>query len=118
MEFLVIAHDRTDDEALARRMVVRERRLAAARRAIRSCNVLFRGATLGEEGRMVGPITVVAFSARAAFEEWPRNAPYNKNGVWGRVEIHPYLAAVVADSGNGLKERVDGHHDRSTKKAP
>lgn len=41
MEFLVIAHDRTDDEALARRMVVRQWRLAAARRAIRSGNVLF-----------------------------------------------------------------------------
>jgi hypothetical protein len=48
MEFLVIAHDRTDDEALARRMVVRQWRLAAARRAIRSGNVLFGGATLGE----------------------------------------------------------------------
>ena len=32
MEFLIIAHDRTDDEALARRMMVRERHLAAARR--------------------------------------------------------------------------------------
>ena len=48
MEFLVIAHDRTDDEALARRMVARQWRLAAARRAIRSGNVLFGGATLGE----------------------------------------------------------------------
>lgn len=48
MEFLVIAHDRTDDEALARRMVVRQWRLAAARRAIRSGNVLFGGVTLGE----------------------------------------------------------------------
>ena len=66
MEFLVIAHDRTDDEALAQRMVVRERRLAAARRTIRSGNALFEGATRGEEGRMVGPMTVVSFPARAA----------------------------------------------------
>jgi uncharacterized protein YciI len=116
MGFLVIAHDRTDDEALARRMVVRERRLAAARRTIRSGNVLFGGATLGDEGRTVGSTTVVSFPARAAFAERPRNAPRNKNGVRESVEVHPYHVAVMADSGNGREKGVDGRRDQTTKK--
>jgi uncharacterized protein YciI len=116
MGFLVIAHERTDDEALARRMVVRERRLAAARRTIRSGNVLFGGATLGDEGRTVGSTTVVSFPARAAFAERPRNAPRNKDGVWESVEVHPYHVAEMADSGNGSEKGVDGRRDQTTKK--
>ena len=116
MGFLVIAHDRTDDEALARRMVVRERRLAAARRTIRSGNVPFGGATLGDEGRTVGSTTVVSFPARAAFAERPRNAPRNKNGVWESVEVHPYHVAEMADSGNGREIGVTGAAIRQRKR--
>ena len=115
MEFLVIAHDRTDDEALARRMVVRERHLAAARRTIESGNMLIGGAILDEEGRMVGSMTVVSFPDRTAFDHWLENVPYNKNGVWEKVEVYPYHVAVMTDSGNGVEER-DRHHDQITKK--
>jgi hypothetical protein len=69
MEFLVISHDRTDDEALARRMAVRERCRAAARRTERCGNVLSVGATLGEEGHMVGSTAVLSFPGRIAFHK-------------------------------------------------
>lgn len=69
MEFPVIAHDRTDHAALARRMVVRERCRAAARRTIRSGNVLSGGATLGEDGHMVGSTAVLSFPGRIAFHK-------------------------------------------------
>ena len=96
MQFLVLAHDHADDGALARRMVVRERHLAAARRTIKSGNMLIGGAILDEEGRMVGSMTVVSFADRAAFDEWLRNVPYMKNGIWEKVEVYPYHVAVMA----------------------
>jgi uncharacterized protein len=114
MKFLVIAHDHTDDEVLVRRMVVRERHLAAARRAIESGNMLIGGAILDEKGRMAGSMTVVSFPNRAAFDEWLRNVPYMKNNVWGRVEVYPYHVAVAAcpelgiEGGPGRHEAVPG----------
>ncbi|MCA1716723.1 MAG: YciI family protein [Actinobacteria bacterium] len=103
MQFLVIAHDHTDDEALVRRLVVRERHLAAARRTIESGNMLIGGAILDDEGRMVGSMTVVSFPDRATFDEWLRNVPYMKNNVWERVEVYPYHVAVMRD---GRREMV------------
>lgn len=96
MNFLVIARDHTDDEALVRRLVVRERHLAAARHTIESGNMLIGGAILDEEGRMVGSMTVVSFPDRDAFDEWLRNVPYMKNNIWEKVEVYPYHVAVAA----------------------
>lgn len=101
MEFLVIAHDRTDDEALARRMVVRERRLAAARRTIRSGNVLFGGTTLGEEGHMVGSTAVLSFPDRIAFHKWPAIGSPQQDRVLG-AERGPSSSGCRYD---GLWER-------------
>jgi len=107
MEFLVIANDHTDDAALARRMVVRERHLAAARSTIESGNMLIGGAILDEEGRMVGSMTVVSFPSRAAFDRWLKTVPYNKNGVWERVEVYPFHVAVTAWADPGKKEQSE-----------
>lgn len=115
MEFLVIAHDHTDHEALARRMVVRERHLTAARRAVASGNMLIGGATLDEEGRMVGSMAVVSFSDQGAFDEWLENVPYNKNGIWEKVEVYPCRVAVMPGAASGVEERADVRHDRITK---
>ena len=109
MRFLVIAHDHTDDEALVRRMVVRERHLAAARRTIESGNMLIGGAILDEAGRMVGSMTVVSFPDRAAFDEWLRNVPYMKNGIWERVEVYPYHVAVAAWPDPGAEGHAGNH---------
>ena len=107
MEFLVIAHDHTDDAALTRRMVVRERHSAASRRDIESGNMLIGGPILDGEGRMVGSMTVVSFPSRSAFDHWLKNVPYNKNGVWERVEVYPYHVAVTACADPGKRaERV------------
>lgn len=116
MEFLIIARDHTHDEALVRRMAVRERHLAAARRTVESGNMLIGGAILDEDGRMVGSMTVVSFPDRDDFDEWLKNVPYMKNNVWERVEAYPYHVAVIEGSENGAEERADRRHDQITKK--
>jgi uncharacterized protein YciI len=110
MQFLVIARDHTDDEALVRRLVVRERHLAAARRTVESGNMLIGGAILDDERRMVGFMTVVSFPDQAAFDEWLQNVPYMKNDVWEKIEVYPYHAAVTAGPDLSTAER-DGHHE-------
>ncbi len=113
--FLVVAHDHTDDEALVRRLVVRERHLAAARRAVESGNMLIGGAILDEEGRMVGSMSVVSFPDRAVFDEWLQGMPYMKNNIWERVEVYPYHVSVAAwPDGEGPAD----HHELAPNSEP
>jgi uncharacterized protein YciI len=95
MEFLVIAHDKTDADALARRMAIRDEHLEAARETIRSGAMLIGGAILDDAGRMVGSMTVLSMPDRAALDAWFRQVPYVRHGIWDRVEIHPFHVAVM-----------------------
>ena len=96
MNFLIIARERTDNEALVRRLVVRERHLAAARHSVESGNMLIGGAILDDEGRTVGSMSVVSFPDRDAFDEWLQNVPYMKNNIWKEVEVYPYHVAITS----------------------
>lgn len=117
MNFLVIARDYTDDEALVRRLVVRERHLAAARRSIESGNMLIGGAILDKEGRMLGSMTVVSFPDRDAFDEWLQNVPFMKNNIWKEVEVYPYHVAVMA-SPDPDERKQNGNHEAAPNPAP
>ena len=98
MQFLVIAYDRLDDQALARRLAVREEHLEAARRALEAGTMLIGGAILDDGGRMIGSMTVVSFSDRDLFDTWLAGVPYMVHGVWDRVEVLPYQTAVLQGS--------------------
>lgn len=95
MEFLVITYDKTDDEALSRRLVVRDEHIAAARRTIESGNMLIGGAICDDSSRMIGSMTVVSFPTREAFDAWLKAVPYMRHGIWDQVEVLPYQLAVM-----------------------
>lgn len=96
MQYLVIAHDSTEPDAEARRLAVRPDHLAAAHQTIASGNMLIGGAILDESQRMVGSMTVVDFPTQQAFDDWLRNVPYMKAGIWKQVEVRPFHLAVIA----------------------
>jgi uncharacterized protein YciI len=96
MQFLVIAYDKNDDQALQRRMAVREQHLEAARRSIEAGTMLIGGAILNDAGEMVGSMTVVSFPDRAGLDAWLHSVPYMRHGIWDRVEVKPYHVAVLA----------------------
>ncbi len=96
MQFLVIAYDKNDDQAVQRRQAVREKHLDAARRSIEAGTMLIGGAILNEAGEMVGSMTVVSFPDRAEFDAWLQSVPYMRHGIWDRVEVRPYHTAVLA----------------------
>jgi uncharacterized protein YciI len=96
MQFVVMAWDGTDEGALDRRLATRPRHLERIEPFVDSSNVLVGGAILDDDGRMIGSVLVMDFDTRDELDDWLRNDPYTTEGVWQRVDVRPYRAAVGA----------------------
>ncbi|HSC53113.1 MAG TPA: YciI family protein [Phnomibacter sp.] len=94
-QYVVIAKDGTDANALAHRMQVRPHHLTGASRLKANGNYVVGGATLNEAGQMDGSVMIVQFEDDAAFEQWYQNEPYIKEGVWQTIEVKPFKVANV-----------------------
>jgi uncharacterized protein YciI len=94
-QYLVIAHDGDDAEALPRRMAERPHHLAGAGKLKANGNLVVGGATLNEQGLMNGSVMIVQFETDEDFETWYRNEPYITGGVWQSVEVKPFRVADV-----------------------
>jgi len=93
MLYLVIAHDGTDEGALARRMAVREEHLAAARDLHESGVLQLGGALLSDELRMVGSAMVMEADSEVQLRATLEADPYRRGGAWQRFEIWPFRRA-------------------------
>lgn len=87
MQFLVIARDGND--ALERRLALREAHLAVANRLIESGNLLYGAATLDDAGRPSGSMEVVQFESREELDRWLAGEPFVTGKVWSSVEVTP-----------------------------
>jgi uncharacterized protein len=88
MQFMVIAYDGKDDEALDRRMAAREAHLTGFKERYDKGEFIFGSAILDEGGKMVGSIIVCDFPSRRALDEvWLKSEPYITGDVWREVEI-------------------------------
>jgi uncharacterized protein YciI len=96
MEFLVVARDGTDDEAIERRRRVRPTHLEAIAPRVEAGNILVGGAMLSEDGEMIGSMLLVDFPDRAAVDEWLKVDPYVTGDVWREIEVRPFRTAVGA----------------------
>lgn len=97
MQFLVIARDGEDSEALDRRLKVREAHLAGARKLAADGRMVEGGAILDDDGKMVGSAVIVDFPDRAALDDWLRNDPYVTGDVWRKIDIMPFRIAPLRD---------------------
>jgi uncharacterized protein YciI len=89
MQFLIIAYDGKDDEALTRRMKVREQHLEGVRKVIKK-NHLYGAAILDDSGKMIGSIMVVDYpSLEDLHKQWLDNEPYVVGDVWREITIKP-----------------------------
>ena len=95
MQFLIIAHDGSDAEALDRRISVREEHLVVARRMKAEGMIILGGAILDDAGRMVGSSCVVEFPDRAALDAWLQGDPYVTGGVWRDIQVLPFRVAPL-----------------------
>lgn len=96
MQFLVVARDGTDEDAIERRRRVRPLHLESIRVFVDRGHVLVGGAILSEAGEMVGSMLLVDFPDRAGVDAWLAGDPYVTEDVWRTVEITPFRTAVGA----------------------
>ena len=93
MQFLVIAHDGSDDGALERRLAVRERHLASSRTLHEDGVLVVGGALLDGSDRMIGSAMVMEAESEDALRALLESDPYRGGGVWQRFEIWPFRRA-------------------------
>jgi uncharacterized protein YciI len=89
MEFLITAYDGKDDEALERRMSVRERHLSLAKKMIEDGSLLYGVAILDDSDKMIGSIMIVDFADKYALDEWLKIEPYVTGYVWKDIDVKP-----------------------------
>jgi uncharacterized protein YciI len=95
MQFLLIAYDDTDSEALDRRLRVRQEHLNKIGNLKKAGEFLFGGAILNEEGKMTGSMVLYDFPDRQALDERLKEEPYITEGVWKKIEIKPFRLAKI-----------------------
>jgi uncharacterized protein len=89
MQFLLIAYDATDVDALNRRMVAREAHLALVNINQAKGHAKYGAAILDDSGKMIGSMMVVEYPDRAALDAWLAAEPYMAQKVWDKITIQP-----------------------------
>jgi uncharacterized protein YciI len=95
MQFLLLAYDGTDPEALQRRLNVREEHLKRISLLKKSGEFLLGGAILDDNGKMIGSMIVYDFPDRQSLEERLKDEPYLTEKVWEKTEIQPFRIAKI-----------------------
>jgi uncharacterized protein YciI len=95
MQFLLIAHDGKDKDALKRRMAVRPEHLRKIKLLKNSDEFLFGGAILDNNGNMIGSMILYEMPDRETLEERLKDEPYIYGKVWEKIEIVPFRLATI-----------------------
>ena len=97
MQWLIVARDGTDAQALERRMAARAAHLENAARLQAKGHLLVGGALVDDDGRMIGSACVAQFATRVELDDWLRSDPYVAGNVWQDIQIMPYRVAPHYD---------------------
>jgi uncharacterized protein len=95
LQYLIIAHDGTDNEALDRRLKVRPSHFENARELKKQNSFITGGAILDDTGKMVGSMMVMQFLTEDDLVYWMRHEPYITGNVWQSIEVKPFRLAEV-----------------------
>jgi len=95
MQFLLVAFDGTDAEALDRRLKVREDHLQKISVLKHKGEFKCGGAILDDDGKMIGSMIVYDFPDRQSLDTSLQNEPYFTDKVWKNIEIRPFRMAKL-----------------------
>lgn len=95
MQFLILAHDSTDPDALKRRMEAREAHLATIARYKEAGHMHIGAALLDDAGKMIGSTIIAEFATRGELDAWLAEDPYVTHKVWGDIQV---MACKIAPS--------------------
>ncbi|WP_406291831.1 YciI family protein [Embleya sp. NBC_00896] len=102
VQFLLIAYDGTDQDAVARRLAARQRHIELGDTMVAAGRMLFGTAILAADGRMIGSMLVLDFPTREELDAWLAIEPYMTGDVWQRLDISP---CAVGPSFRGIPGR-------------
>ena len=94
-QYLIIAKDGKDDDALNRRKEIRPLHLEGAKKLKEDNNFVIGGAMLDDDGNMRGSMMIVQFETKEDFQKWYDNEPYITGEVWKEIEVKPFRVAEV-----------------------
>ncbi|MFT3702702.1 MAG: YciI family protein [Agriterribacter sp.] len=94
-QYVIIAHDGNDADALNRRMKARPAHLDTARKLKTNNNFIIGGAMLDKQQQMNGSVMIVEFENEEKLNEWMQNDPYMVNNVWQQVTVSLFRVADV-----------------------
>jgi len=94
-QFLILAQDYADADALTRRLSVREAHLKRVRLEKAEGRFVIGGAKLNNEGNMHGSMLIVQLENEEAVRQWVSEDPYVTGKVWEHIEILPFRVAEV-----------------------
>lgn len=87
MQFLVTAYDFTDKEAVARRVLAREKHISFSNALIKKGQMIFGVALLDRNKKMIGSCCVYDFPTKEDLQNTLKNEPYITEKVWDKIEI-------------------------------
>jgi hypothetical protein len=94
MQFMVLAYDGTDPDALARRMAAREAHLKLGKEMHAAGKWLYAAGILNDEGKMCGSLIVCEFESKEELaKQWLDQEPYNQGSVWKKIDVRRVQAA-------------------------
>lgn len=86
MQFLVLGYDGNDEQALSRRLAVREAHVALGNELRDKGHMLYGVAMLNEHNQMIGSMLVVDFPSHEELDGWLKIEPYVFGDVWKEVK--------------------------------
>ena len=89
MEFLILAYDAKDPDALKRRMDARQAHIETIDKYRSQGNLLYGAAILDDTEKMIGSVIIGSFENRKELDNWLKVEPYVTAKVWEKIEIQP-----------------------------
>ncbi len=89
MQFMVLAYDGTDAQALQRRLAVRDQHIKLGDQMKQAGEAICGAALLDDTEQMIGSVYIVDFPSRAEVDAWLEREPYMRNNVWQDVRVIP-----------------------------
>jgi uncharacterized protein YciI len=89
MHFIITGHDGSDDQALERRMNVREEHMHGVAEMMKQKKLLYAAAMLDDAGTMIGSTMIVDFESREALDHYLESEPYVTGKVWEKIDVKP-----------------------------
>lgn len=92
-QYVIIAKDGTDADALSRRMAHRPAHFELMKKYKSEGKFISGGAILNNDGQMAGSVVKLQFESDVDLQKWISEEPYILGGVWQSYEILPFRLA-------------------------